>query len=76
MPLGCQHDERSPVAGDYYVHRATGALVEIMTVSPCGDCMVLDVTAPLDGEWRAVTAAQIASSFWQRLDAGAEAKAA
>jgi hypothetical protein len=68
MPLKrTDYDDRPPTVGDYYVHHGTGELVEIMDVDPCGHCMVLNVTAPLDGDCQHVTAAQIASSFWERL---------
>ena len=68
--------ERSPSVGDYYVHRGSGELLEVMDVGRGGDCMVLNVTAPLDGEWQHVTAAQIVSSFWQRLGPASQAQAA
>jgi hypothetical protein len=66
----------APSVGDFYVRRGTGQLVEIMHVADSGDCFVLDATAPLDGEWQHVTAAQIGSSFWQRLAVDTHAKAA
>ena len=69
-------DSRTPSVGDFYVRRGTGQLVEIMHVAATGDCFVLDATAPLDGEWQHVTAAQIGSSFWQRLAADTHAQAA
>jgi hypothetical protein len=61
-----QHTTSRPQVGEFYVNRATGALVEIMDVDASGDVMVLDVTAPLDGEWQPLTLAQIFSSFWVR----------
>ena len=67
MPLTQPNDDRPPRIGDYYVHRSTGDLVEIMDVEPSGDCMVLNVKAPLDDDWQHVTASQIFSSFWERL---------
>jgi hypothetical protein len=70
-----RHDRR-PAVGDYYLHRGSGELFEVMDVDPCGNCMVLDVTAPLDGEWQHVTAAQIGSSFWDRLAPSALDRAA
>ena len=75
MPFTQPH-HGPPAAGDFYVHRSTGELVEIMDVDPGGNCMVLNVTAPLDGEWQHVTAAQIASSFWDRLAPSTPARAA
>jgi hypothetical protein len=65
-----------PAVGEYYVHRGSGELYEIMAVEPSGDCRVLNVRAPLDAEWARVTAAQIGSSFWERLEPEPEARAA
>jgi len=62
-----------PQVGAFYANAATGQLVEIMDVHPSGDIMVLDVTAPLDGEWQPLTLAQIGSSFWSRVDGYAAA---
>ena len=62
-----EHTTIRPQVGEFYVNCATGALVEIMDVDPSGDVMVLDVTAPLDGEWQPLTLAQIFSSFWVRV---------
>ena len=77
MPLTRQYDDDAPPAvGDYYLHCSTGELVEIMDVDPFGHCMVLDVSAPLDGEWQQVTAAQLGSSFWERVTSHAPAQAA
>jgi|1185.fasta_scaffold173838_1 hypothetical protein len=77
MPLKRpDYDDRPPAVGDYYVHRRTGELVEIMDVDPSGHCMVLNVKEPLDGEWQHVTASQIASAFWERLALHAQAQAA
>ena len=69
-------DVPAPSVGDFYVRRGTGKLVEIMHVADSGDCFVLDAAALLDGEWQHVTAAQIGSSFWQRLAVDMHAKAA
>ena len=69
-------DSPAPSVGDFYVRRGTGQLVEIMHVADTGDCLVLDAAAPLDGEWQHVTAAQIGSSFWQRLASDTHARAA
>ena len=77
MPLTCTtNDDCPPAPGDYYVHRASGELVEIMHVDPAGHCMVLSATAPLDGEWQQVNAAQIGSSFWEPLTTYASPRAA
>jgi hypothetical protein len=77
MPLKRPNsDDRPPALGDYYVHRRTGELVEIMDVDPSGDCMVLNVKEPLDAVWQNVTASQIASAFWERLALHAQAQAA
>jgi hypothetical protein len=76
MPLTTLRPDPAPAVGDFYVRRGTGQLVEIMHVADSGDCLVLDATAPLDGEWQHVTAAQIGSSFWQRLASGRHAEAA
>jgi hypothetical protein len=74
MPVKLPDAEREPLrAGDYYVHRRTGRLVEIMHVDLSGNCQVLDVEAPLDGEWQLVTASQISSCVWQRVEALTEA---
>ena len=77
MPLNSfDRPDRAPTAGDFYVRRGTGQLVEIMDVAESGDCLVLDVTAPLDGEWQHVTAAQIGSCFWERVASDTHAEAA
>ena len=47
-----------------------------MDVDAGGNCLVLNVNAPLDGEWQHVAGAKIASSFWQRLDPRTHARAA
>jgi hypothetical protein len=61
------HTDGRPHIGDFYVNRGTGALVEIMDVDLDGNAMVLDVTAPLDGDWQPLTPAQLFSCFWVRL---------
>jgi hypothetical protein len=61
------HTDGRPQIGDFYVSRASGTLVEIMDVDPAGDAMVLDVTAPLDGDWQPLTLAQLNSCFWARI---------
>jgi hypothetical protein len=74
MPKIPDHPSDSrPQIGDFYVNRASGTLVEIMDVDPAGNAMVLDVTAPLDGDWQPLTLAQLSSCFWARVSGYAAA---
>jgi hypothetical protein len=74
MPVKLPDFDRQPLmVGDYYVHRRTGDLVEIMHIDLSGNCMVLDVKARLDADWQPLTASQISSSLWRRVDALANA---
>jgi hypothetical protein len=67
MPVIRPEQTNRPVqTGDFFVNRRSGALVEIMHVHLSGNVMVLDVTAPLDGEWLQLTASQISSCLWVR----------
>jgi hypothetical protein len=73
MPVKRLHQHDHPLAvGDYYLHRVSGYLVEIMDVDPSGHCSVLDVTAPLDAAWRRLTS-PISCCTWQRVERSAQA---
>ena len=74
MPVtSLKYRDRPLVVGDYYLHRRTGQLVEIMEVDLSGNCKVLDVTAPLDGDWEFVTESQMSSCMWERVESSSQA---
>jgi hypothetical protein len=74
MPVtSLKFDTRPLRVGDYYVHRATHNLVEIMEVDLSGNCKVLPVTSPLDAAWQTITASQISSCMWDYVEPAARA---
>ena len=69
MPVKSSKTRIRPlIEGDYYVHRRSRRMVEIMAVDPPLTCSVLDVTAPLDGAWEQVPFSQLGSCLWERVD--------